>query len=306
MTTLYFNSNYPRNYQGNLNGIFDSLMLKFILLTEDNMLQLNKFIATSKSPSEISVCEKTLKNLIDEFKINELNKYKDYRKKLYSYFTKFPIDADTDVQDVFSEDEINSSIEFDGRDATDLFIAKKLNYYIMSLPLSESFTVNNLNILIDGEIVSNINWYGSNTKYLVENLIEDNEIENSNLSILKYSFDDYECLMSESFKSNFIEHQLELQKFIIGLFSKALNSNLLFPSRGDDNIVKKCEYVNNVYELRNHAFGGIRVYFRCIDNKILLGNLGFKSSYNQKKIQSNDIVRSEKELDDLESSLISY
>ena len=167
MTTLYFNSNYPRDYQGNLNGVFDNLMMKFILLAEDNRLQLDKFIATSKSPYEIFVCGKTLKNLIDDFKINELNKYKDHRRKLYSFFTKYPIDADIKVEDVFSEDEINNTIEFDGRDATDLFIAKKLNYYIMSLPLSESFAVNNLNILINGEIVSNINWYGSNTKYLV-------------------------------------------------------------------------------------------------------------------------------------------
>lgn len=306
MTTLYFNSNYPRDYQGDLNEVFDNLMMKFILLAEDNRLQLDKFIATSKSPYEIFVCGKTLKNLIDKFKINERNKYKDHRRKLYSFFTKYPIDTGIKVEDVFSEDEINNTIEFDGRDATDLFIAKKLNYYIMSLPLSESFAVNNLNILINGEIVSNINWYGSNTKYLVENLIKYNKIKNPNLSILQYSFEDYTCLMSDSFKSNFIECQPDLQKHIIELFTKALNSNLLFPSRGDDNIVKKCEDVDNIYELRNHAFGGIRVYFRCVDNKILLGNIGFKSSYNQKKIQSNDIIRTEKELDDLESILMRY
>ena len=85
------------------------------------------------------------------------------------------------------------------------------------------------------------------------------------------------------------------------LFKKAFENNLLFPAKGDDNIVKKCE-ADNVYELRNHAYGRIRVYFRCVDNKILLSRIGTKSSYTG-DAQSNDITRAGKEMDDLEKSL---
>lgn len=93
----------------------------------------------------------------------------------------------------------------------------------------------------------------------------------------------------------------DLQEFIISLFAKALQSGLLFPARGDDNIVKKCD-ADNVYELRNHAYGGIRVYFRCIDNKIFIGAMGTKSSYKG-DAQSNDIAHAGKAMDKLEKSM---
>ena len=108
--------------------------------------------------------------------------------------------------------------------------------------------------------------------------------------------------MSFSFMDDFKQAQPDLQEFIIDLFAKALNNNLLFPSRGDDNIVKKCDG-DNIYELRNHAYGGIRVYFRCVGNKILIGGMGAKSSYSSTKKQSADIVRAECEMNCLESIL---
>ena len=46
----------------------------------------------------------------------------------YSFFTRYPIDLDVRVEEVFSEEELTSSIKFHGRDATDLFIANKLKY----------------------------------------------------------------------------------------------------------------------------------------------------------------------------------
>ena len=64
---------------------------------------------------------------------------------------------------------------------------------------------------------------------------------------------------------------------------------------------KKCD-ADNVYELRNHAYGGIRVYFRCVDNKIFIGNMGTKSSYKG-DAQSNDIAHAGKVLDKLERAM---
>ena len=93
--------------------------------------------------------------------------------------------------------------------------------------------------------------------------------------------------MCDSFVSDFKRCQPDLQEFIMLLFKKALENNLLFPAKGDDNIVKKCE-ADNVYELRNHAYGGI-VFILDVDNKILLSRIGTKSSYTG-DAQSNDIT----------------
>lgn len=129
MITFYFNSNLPEYYTGDLCEVFDNLMLKFILLLNDKKLPINGYIATNNQPSTILICGKTLKSLIDNFKIAEKDKYKEHRKKLYSFFTRYPIDLDVRVEEVFSEEELTSSIKFHGRDATDLFIANKLKYY---------------------------------------------------------------------------------------------------------------------------------------------------------------------------------
>ena len=127
MITFYFNSNLPEYYTGDLCEVFDNLMLKFILLLNDKKLPINGYIATNNQPSTILICGKTLKSLIDNFKIAEKDKYKEHRKKLYSFFTRYPIDLDVRVEEVFSEEELTSSIKFHGRDATDLFIENKFN-----------------------------------------------------------------------------------------------------------------------------------------------------------------------------------
>lgn len=265
MITFYFNSNLPEYYTGDLCEVFDNLMLKFILLLNDKKLPINGYIATNNQPSTILICGKTLKSLIDNFKIAEKDKYKEHRKKLYSFFTRYPIDLDVRVEEVFSEEELTSSIKFHGRDATDLFIANKLKYYFMSLPLDETLKVDSLGILVNETALKNVNWHGMNTKNLIQHIIEDETIDNANLSILKYSFGDNECFICDSFMDEFKLISPDLQEFVISLFAKALQSGLLFPARGDDNIVKKCD-ADNVYELRNHAYGGIRVYFRCVDH----------------------------------------
>lgn len=298
MITFYFNSNLPEYYIGNLYEAFDNLMLQFICLSNDKKLPINGHIATNSEPSAIIICGKTLKSLIDNFKIAEKGEYKEYRKKLYSFFTRYPIDVDVRIEDVFTEEDLNSSIKFHGRDATDLFIASKLKYYFMSLPLDATLKVDSLEILVNETVLKNVNWHGLNTKNLIHRITEDEMINDANLVILKYLFDGNECIMSDSFMDNFRLSSPDLQKFIISLFIKALQSGLLFPARGDDNIVKKCE-ADNVYELRNHSHGGIRIYFRCVDNILFIGDLGTKSSYKGDS-QSNDITHAGKLMDKLE------
>lgn len=302
MVTFYFNSNLGEYYTGNRYEIFDNLMLKFLFLLNDKKLPINGYIATNNQPSNILICGTTLKSLIDNFKIAEKDKYKEHRKKLYSLFTRYPIDIDVCVEDVFTDEELNSSIKFNGRDATDLFIATKLKYYFMSLPLDETLKVDSLKILLDETAVSNVNWYGMNTRKLIQRIFEEYANNDANLSILKYSFGDNECFICDPFTDEFKLCPPDMQEFIINLFAKALQKGLLFPARGDDNIVKKCD-ANNVYELRNHAYGGIRVYFRCVDNKIFIGNMGTKSSYKG-DTQSNDIIRVGKVMDEFENLLL--
>lgn len=54
---------------------------------------------------------------------------------------------------------------------------------------------------------------------------------------------------------------------------------LLFPSRGDDNLVKFCEGKGNetTYELRSKAMGGMRVYFFSNNDTIIIASLHTKA-----------------------------
>lgn len=86
MITFYFNSNLPEYYTGDLCEVFDNLMLKFIFLLNDKKLPINECIATNSQPSTILICGKTLKSLIDNFKITEKDKYKEHQVKNYIHF----------------------------------------------------------------------------------------------------------------------------------------------------------------------------------------------------------------------------
>lgn len=156
MITFYFNSNLPEYYTGDLCEVFDNLMLKFILLLNDKKLPINGYIATNNQPSTILICGKTLKSLIDNFNIAERINIKSIVKIIF-IFTRYPIDLDVRVEEVFSEEELTSSIKFHGRDATDLFIANKLKYYFMSLPLDETLKVDSLGILVNETALKNVN-----------------------------------------------------------------------------------------------------------------------------------------------------
>lgn len=62
-------------------------------------------------------------------------------------------------------------------------------------------------------------------------------------------------------------------------FRDAYAADLLFPNKGDGNLVKHCEGNGNekAYELRSHAMGGIRVYFYSNKDTIIVATLHTKA-----------------------------
>ena len=79
--------------------------------------------------------------------------------------------------------------------------------------------------------LKNVNWHGANTKNFITHVIGTNKIDDSNLILLKYLFGDNICLMCDSFVSDFKRCQPDLQEFIMLLFKKAFENNLLFPAK---------------------------------------------------------------------------
>lgn len=296
MNRFYFNECLPNAYDGSVQDIFNTTIRAYNRIVKDPTLNIEEGIITHKIPSEILVCGVYLKNIIDSCNDKEL------RKVAYHYFNKYPIDTFYDLEDIFDTENIDLEYCYDEKDATNLIIAHKMGWVILSLPLCASLMTDMLQINSDENHTFIDNWYGTNTQYIVKCIAERRKFRQAKVLELRYCFGDKNCLLSDSFVNDYIYSPTDLQEFIIEKFMDALSANLLFPARYDNNLVKVCKGLGNegTYELRSNAFGGLRVYFSCDEGCLYIGGMGTKSSSIGKE-QSADISRASNEIFKLKS-----
>ncbi len=170
---------------------------------------------------------------------------------------------------------------FLGNDAESLFWTHKMGWIAISVPVCEAVRQNILSLEPKDAEKDVNNWYGNNSEY-VKGLEKDNDnAAKKRLEKLKCFFADKgkDVYMSDSFMKNFEKSPVGMQELVQGKFTDAYNANLLFPSKGDDNLVKYCEGKGNetTYELRSKALGGMRVYFYSDDNTLIVASLHTKS-----------------------------
>lgn len=288
MMTFYFNECLPEVGKVVLQESFDSVLVQTIRLISDKDLPIENYIATYDQPGNIEINRDVkLSNLVKDFKKTDNANYKEYRRLLFAYFTKYPIDQDVDADKLFTEEEFGWNLELNDKNAFNLFLASRRGLTILSLPLADNLSNDTIELR---ENLKLQNWYGKNHLYVL-NLIYGVWCMPSLIN-LKYLFGIHECRIAKEFVEDTEFLKQEERNHIIKLFIKANNKGLLFPAHGDDNIVKYCKgnNVKGTYELRTKSYGGIRVYFSCDDNILYIGGEAKKSEYRG-NAQSSDIKR---------------
>lgn len=295
MVKFYFNECLPASYSGNIQSVFEDVMKQFIKLVKDEQLCVEKGIITHKMPSEIPVCDGNLKDLI--FSISD----RDVKKIAIAYFQKFPIDIHS--EDEKMDEQNMEDFLFDKQDAFNLVVAYKMNWPLLSLPLSDSLCKDEILLKSINNEIRIPNWYGTNNQYIATHISEYIALSETIILQLQYHFEGKECIMSDEFKRDYKMAGSVIQEAILNKFTDAKKANLLFPATHDNNLVKHCEDIQggDLYELRFKAFGGIRIYFSCTDDQIIIGGLGQKSTYESRGAQSADMSRANQEIKKLKN-----
>lgn len=104
------------------------------------------------------------------------------------------------------------------------------------------------------------NWQGGNLSFIKGLEMKDENACEQRLMKLECLFVDKSVKLSESFKKDLRKAPSGLQELVLSRFSDVYKADLLFPSRGDDKLVKYCEGSGNeeTYELRSKSMGGMR------------------------------------------------
>lgn len=291
MNYFYFNECLPSQYGGCIQSVFEDTFTKFIHFGKQSELNIEKGVVTHIDPSNITICGQiSLKQLIIGCK-------KEIRGLASRYFTKYPIDQLYTLDEIFTEEEMDIKYLSINKDATNLIIAKKLNWFLLSLPVSSCLKIDMIIVSTTKGSEYIDNWHGDNNKYIVECIIDRDQIKEANLIKLNNLFDTRTCIVSDDFKKGFCSLPEDSQKAVLKKFIDAKNANLLFPANHDDDLVKRCKGKDNeeTYELRSKSMSGARVYFSCSKDIIYIGGIGTKATAVGAE-QSADISRASNEI----------
>lgn len=187
--------------------------------------------------------------------------------------------------------DIYARAEFNGKEATNLLIAAKNDLISASLPLADYLKTDCLTINVSSDEHTHElkidNWYGDNSRFIIDNYIPHPETGSLD-SLVEVFGRDKKVRISKEFSNSWYYLGSRLHKSIIDRFKVALERELLFPARADDDVVKYDENGTHVYELRHKS--GYRIYFECDSDIIYIGLYSSKSKPSGSD-QSSDFKR---------------
>lgn len=200
------------------------------------------------------------------------------RRLAFSILNNYPLTSFFTSDPELSNDECGN-YQLLEQDAEALFWAHKMGWTVISMPVCDEVKQNQLQL--KSELLDKIinNWYGDNLSFIKELEAKDEKKCQQQLSKLEFLFTGKTAHISDEFIKNFKKSPPGLQKLVLSKFEDANIARLLFPSRGDDNLVKFCEGKGNetTYELRSKAMGGMRVYFFSNNDTIIIASLHTKA-----------------------------
>lgn len=278
---------------------FENLMLNYRKLTKRPGLYIEKGIITQKDPRNIVMGHWSLNELIKRVKD------KDIKRWIYSQFEKYPVDLYYQVEQVYKEyAELDCSYYVEEKDgtqieATHLLVPARLDWCILTIPISETWASHEIHLKCSSKHISQqqlTSFHGESdenfnivTKRLIIKYHKD-DVE-AKIAWLKNCIGKHEVKISQEFEERFRKLTIDEQKSTIELVITAFTLNKLFPIKADNRLIKTCRGKGNeeTYELRDIG-KGIRIYFQCYDDTLVLGGVHTKAEGVGEE-QSADINR---------------
>lgn len=300
MIQFYFNSTYPAAHV-NVKQLFAQTFAKYLHMYKQRVQLIEPQIITSDYPSQINVNGNTLMEAI--YSIND----RDERTLAISAFVKYPIDKYIDHR-FWNEDGAEWDYTLNGLDAEDLYFAHRMDWFVLSMPITDSYACDTLTITHRSDstkILDLPNFYGDNESFILQQIDQIEQYTKvPRATLVEDILAGHECRMTDEFMERYESFQGFAQKAINELFRIARDRGMLFPSIKIDMVrIKPCvgKGLDDLYELRNKM--GIRVYFRIDDSVVYLGGIATKAD-GEGAEQTADMLRAQFDISQLKARLI--
>ncbi len=263
---------------------FSKTLLAFNELIEKSDLKIERGIVTEKAPSEISLGDFNLLEVLDNIEDPPL------KRLAYACFKNdYPIAQffTIDREEEFLEKEYTFLVADQEMEALYLAYIAENKGFIFTAALNNDLKKDTLDVVAkDGTAVQVYNLYGeaSNTEFIEQYIKKLNAEAFSLLEKLE------EILGNHVFSSAFLKGFEKLtppeQISIIDKFEQAKNRELSTPFYPDTKIIKDVSPSNadtKVYELRVYSPTALRVYFHEGTEKVFVASVDKKSNPDQNK-----------------------
>lgn len=290
-TTFYFNEILPQHTGLNIISLFEQTVIKASLLAKK--LGMTMPIVTSETSDKINICGMPLQSVING------SSNRNVQILGWQLFTHNNTISQYDgtLEESEFEEILEADYQFEGQDATNLAIAYKKDWPLLSMPLSNALMNDKLSLISDhSDGIEVINYYAQDDTTAIETWIAHKVIERlSGLERLKAMLGIDRVLVADDFEKEWNAAIKQHQDIAYERFKFCSDNNMLFPVRADDVTIQKDEVKGtpDVYELRQKG-SGVRVYFGYSDDGTKMVLAVFSNKAGSKGVEQNaDIVRAQ-------------
>lgn len=283
---------------------FERLMRNYKHLLRRKELCVEPGIITIASPKDVVVWHYSLKTLIERVPD------KDLRRMVYSWFTRYPVDAQQEYEftSVYREyEELDYTYHVADEDVSHLLVPSRLGWPVLSIPMDNAWLSHEVAAECgnpEGCPIRVKSFHGDDhsnfsgiTLWLVEqkysggpNPEKGATEENKGVDLLKNILGRHDVELSEQAEERFRRFSDTDKHFVIDMIQRAFKQQRLFPPTADNDLVKDCRGDSNelTYEIRHNQ--GIRIYFQSHGDRLIIGGIHTKAE-GEGVEQSADIDR---------------
>lgn len=289
----------------NIQKVFEQTMIQYVQIRKESLLDIERYIIIGDKTDKIMIGGKSLVELIQGIKDNDL------KKTCYSYFclqdnANF---VDYNYQDKVIEDSVLEEILdmhfHNGKPALNTAIASINSWILFSFPFEKEWG-NSVIALDSANKYKLLNFYGNNRYDVVKRILRDKESNEAYLVRFTHRIGNYFIEYCQAFKNDFLNLQTPELNHMLNRLNVAYSKNLIGLNKEDEKLYRHCTCtgVSNMFELKSAHDFGIRFYLKKKDEQhLIFGGVGRKSKYKGKK-QNNDMIRAYKEIGEYENSKI--
>lgn len=275
-TTFYFNELLPKETELDVVSLFEQTVIKAAGLARK--LHMVMPIVTSDTSDKVNICGMPLQAIINSSSNREAQ---TLGWQLFTHNNTIS-QYDGTLEASAVEEILVSNYRFEELDATNLAIASKMEWPVLSMPLGEALMKDKLCLTSDNaDSLEVVNYYAQDDTSAIEKWIAGRVLKTeTGLARLKALSGEDRVIVCSEFEKEWNDATTLCQDIAFERFKFAVDNNRLFPVVTDGKRIQDLEVKGDVaaYELRQKG-QGVRVYFGYSEDgsKIVLASFYTKA-----------------------------